>query len=70
MSPSSRSNLLVIFLVAAVLGAGVVFRGGAAIGRMFAMAEIAGFALGMFWRVVLVVVVLFWLRSVFRSKDD
>ena len=69
MRPAARSNFMLVLAIVAVLAGGMLFRGGAALGRMMAFAEVAGFALGMLWKVVLAVVVIFWLRSAFRRKD-
>jgi hypothetical protein len=68
MRPATRANFMLLFAVVVVIGGGVVFRGGQALGRMMAFAEIAGFALGVLWKFVLLAVVFFWLRSAWRGE--
>jgi hypothetical protein len=40
------------------------------LGRFFAFMEIGGFALGMLWKVILVVIVVLWLSSALNKKGD
>ncbi len=68
MRPAVRSNFLLVLAVVAVIGGGLVFRGGQALGRMMAFAQIAGFAFGFLWKFVLLALVFFWLRSAWRGN--
>ncbi len=70
MRPASRRPFLLLAGIVVLAGAAVIFRGGLSFGRMFAFAEVAAFGLGLFWRLVLVVVVLFWLRAALGKKPD
>jgi ABC-type polysaccharide/polyol phosphate export permease len=62
------SLLLILLLILAAVEFG--FGRGMALGRIFAFMEIGGFALGMLWKVVLVVIVVLWLRSMLGKKGD
>jgi hypothetical protein len=70
MRPAARRAFLLLSAFLVLVLAGEVFGRGLMLGRMFAFAEFAGFALGMLWKLVLVAVVLLWLRSALGKKQD
>jgi hypothetical protein len=65
-----RRFSLLIFLLVLLAAVELGFRRGMSFGRFFAFMDIGGFALGMMWKVVLVVIVLLWLKSALGKKGD
>jgi len=65
-----RRFSLLIFLLVLLALVELGFRRGMSLGRFFAFMEIGGFALGMLWKVILVVIVVLWLSSALNKKGD